>query len=772
MLLLCCGSLAQAQNHASAAQPARVSPKSITVVLDNDYPPYIFRDDKGEFHGILKDTWALWQEKTGIEVKLLPMDWKAAQDMFLAGRADVIDTIFKTPERQNFYDFTAPYVSIPVSLFFHKSVSGIVNAESVKGFTVGVKEGDACIDYLVSQGVEQFKRYPTYSAVLGAAKAGEVRVFCMDEPPGLYLLYQLGLTKDYLHSGSISVGQFHRAVAKDNSAMLALVEQGFASITPAELQKIVDHWYGSTVHELGESTFMRMVRDGVLGIVFLTAVLILWNLMLRRRVREKTLVLSNTVAELKLAQHASEKAFKHLNAIACNVPGMVYQFLLRPDGTSCFPYASEAIREIYRLTPEQVVHDASAAFALGHPEDVHGVIVSIHESARNLTAWQREYRIRFDDGTVRWLLGNARPELQEDGGVLWNGLITDITERREMGEKFRQLSRAVEQAPLSIVITNLDGNIVYVNPRFTQLSGFAEQEVFDANPRFLQSGQTPKSVYTDLWQTLLDGRVWQGELFNRKKNGDLFTELAVIAPVLDEAGIATHYVAIKQDITHRKHDEQLVQDSLREKVALLHEVHHRVKNNLQVITSLLRLEARSNKHESAATVLQDMQHRVHAMALLHESLYRAGNFATLDLDAYLRQLATQIFRGQSGQGARVQLALELQPCCMSMDQATTCGLLVNELMTNALKHGFTDGRSGTVTLRLEPAVQSGRWTLTVQDTGVGLPDDFEKRRSQSLGLQLADDLAHQLGATLQRCAGNGACFTVTFTPVVLSSPAA
>jgi len=743
---------------------AAAQPKVITVVLDNDYPPYIFRDAQGEFQGILKDSWLLWQKKTGIEVKLLPMDWMAAQNQMRSGQVDVIDTIFNTPDRQALYDFTAPYASIEVSIFFHQSLGGIVNAESLKGFTVGVKEGDACIESLASKGVEHFKRYPSYSAVLGGASAGDIRVFCMDQPPGIYLLHKWGLAPDYRHSAALAGGQFHRAVHKGDAATLALIERGFASITPAETQQIQDKWYGSQVHELGDSALKRWVSWGASGVVLVTALLALWNLMLRRRVLEKTVVLTHTLAELQQARQASDEALKRLTRIADRVPGMVYQYLLRPDGSSCFPYASEAIHEIYRLSPEEVKRDAAIVFTRGHPDDVAGAIAAIQESARSLTPWKHEFRVQFDDGTVRWLFGDALPERLEDGTVLWHGIITDITDRKASDAKLRQLSSAVEQAPIAVVITDLQGNIEYANPGFTQVTGYTVQEVLGANPRVLQSGKTPQAVFVEMWQTLVSGGVWQGELHNRKKSGDIFIEHAVIAPVLDEQGQPTHYVALKQDITRRKQAEQMLLTSLDEKMALLNEVHHRVKNNLQVITSLLRLEAGRSSDAGTRNVLKDMQGRVYAMALLHETLYRAGNFAWVDLAAYLRQMATQAIRSQGSAGGEVQLVLELAPTQVAMDQATPCGLLANELLSNALKHGFPQGHSGVITLQSQPDATPGFWRVCVKDNGVGLPTDFDARRAKSLGLQLVSDLARQLGGHLdvQPADGGGAHFCVIF----------
>lgn len=746
---------------AQPSAPAQAAQKSITVVLDDDYPPYIFRDDHGAFQGILVDTWALWQSKTGVAVNLRPMPWQAALAEMQAGRADVIDTIFQTPQRQAIYDFTLPYAEIEVPLFFHHSLSGVVNTDAVSGFNVGVKAGDACIEALLSRGVHHFNSYPSYSAVLQAAMLGEVRVFCMDKPPAVYLLHQLGMTQDYRYTQALSNGAFHRAVRKGDSTTLALVERGFASISPEESARIQEKWFGAVVHGPDAAMFLYQLRYALAGIALVVAGFVLWSLTMRRLVRQKTQVLTDTLDALAQAKTASDEALKRLNNIAGSVPGMVYQYLLRPDGSSCFPYASEAIRDIYRVSPEQVCEDASQVFALLLSEDLPGVVASIQESASNLTPWKKEYCVKYDDGSVRWLFGNALPERLGDGSVLWHGFITDITDQKRVHEQLRQLSRAIEQAPLAVVITDLKGSIHYVNPHFSHVTGYAVDEVLGRNPRILQSGQTPQASYDALWQALQAGQVWHGEFHNRKKNGDLFVEEAVIAPVFDDRGQASHYVALKQDITQRKYAQALLADSLKDKTALLHEVHHRVKNNLQVIASLLRLELRRHADTAVAPVLADMGGRVQAMALLHETLYRAGQFGSVDLATYLRPLATHLFRAQSS-GAAVQLALDLAPCVVAMDQATTCGLLVNELMSNALKHAFPHGRGGTVTLRLQAALAPATWTLSVADDGVGLPADFAQRCGQSLGLQLAGDMARQLGAELAVESAGGACFSVSF----------
>ena len=203
--------------------------------------------------------------------------------------------------------------------------------------------------------------------------------------------------------------------------------------------------------------------------------------------------------------------------------------------------------------------------------------------------------------------------------------------------------------------------------------------------------------------------------------------------------------------------------SLKEKEALLKEVHHRVKNNMQVITSLLRLEANRIDHPTTRGVLKDMQNRILAMASLHEALYRSNNFAQVDLGSYLKELTTQLQRSLVVSPDQITLKVELLPVGLDLDQAVPCGLIVNELVSNALKHGFPNGRCGEV--RAEAAwVSEGLLRLRISDNGIGLSPDFAEVRVKSLGLQLVADLARQLGGSLVIGPGPEAVFEVSFRP--------
>ena len=208
--------------------------------------------------------------------------------------------------------------------------------------------------------------------------------------------------------------------------------------------------------------------------------------------------------------------------------------------------------------------------------------------------------------------------------------------------------------------------------------------------------------------------------------------------------------------------EEAIKQSLQEKEILLKEIHHRVKNNLQIVSSFLSLRADQIQDEASRSALRDTQDRVHAMALLHESLYRSGDLAHADFPAYVEGLCTQMSQSYGVVASRIQIVQNIAPVALDLDQAVTLGLLISELFSNALKHAFPDERAGRITVEIQTTLPDGV-VLTVADDGVGLPPEFAVAQSQSLGLRLVERLARKLGGTVTLEGGLGTTARVEFS---------
>jgi predicted ATPase/two-component sensor histidine kinase/GAF domain-containing protein len=252
---------------------------------------------------------------------------------------------------------------------------------------------------------------------------------------------------------------------------------------------------------------------------------------------------------------------------------------------------------------------------------------------------------------------------------------------------------------------------------------------------------------------------------------ELETRLALPGGVVKTVRIVAHasrpvpgslgYVGAVMDVTAARRAEERLQDSLADKDALLKEVHHRVKNNLQLVSSLLSLQASRAGAPAIAELFAESRNRVRSMALVHENLYRAGDFSRIPMATHVQKLCAYLTAAYATAGQRVELAIEVSDLHLDIDRAISCGLVVNELVSNALKHAFPGGRAGTVRVALEPA-GGGRHLLTVSDDGVGLPAGLDVGHAGSLGLQLVRDLTDQLGGTLEVGGGRGARFAIVF----------
>ena len=207
--------------------------------------------------------------------------------------------------------------------------------------------------------------------------------------------------------------------------------------------------------------------------------------------------------------------------------------------------------------------------------------------------------------------------------------------------------------------------------------------------------------------------------------------------------------------------ENRIAASLKEKEVMLREIHHRVKNNMQIISSLLRLQASGLTDPAALDSLQVSQDRIRSMALVHEGLYMSSDLSRIDFAEYARKLTGRLFSANASLNTDVTIHIEIDDIFLDVNRAVPCGLIINELVTNALKHAFPDGRKGDIFIRMATHKQSG-FSLTVADNGVGIPEGIDFRRSDSLGMQIVGDLAQQLKGTLKANTEGGTQFTIHF----------
>ncbi|MEW6521575.1 MAG: response regulator [Thermodesulfobacteriota bacterium] len=295
--------------------------------------------------------------------------------------------------------------------------------------------------------------------------------------------------------------------------------------------------------------------------------------------------IANFLAKIQMQEKLRESEAQ-LRAIGDHLPnGYVYQYTREADGKPRFLYVSAGAARIHGISRESMLRDAGAMERQIDPEQIAALQEAEEKSAAGLTDFAMDMQIHRPDGDWRWLQVCSHPRRRPDGKVVWDGAAIDITERRQAEMLLRKLSAAVEQSPAVVLITDLAGNIEYVNPEFTRITGYSREEVLGKNPGILKSGETPEEVYRDLWQTITAGGEWRGVFHNRRKDGKLFWERAAISPVRDASGAITNFIAVKEDITTQKSlEDQLQQAQKMELIGrLAGGVAHDFNNMLMVI---------------------------------------------------------------------------------------------------------------------------------------------------------------------------------------------
>ncbi|HID78129.1 MAG TPA: PAS domain-containing sensor histidine kinase [Planctomycetaceae bacterium] len=360
-----------------------------------------------------------------------------------------------------------------------------------------------------------------------------------------------------------------------------------------------------------------------------------------------------------------------------------------------------------------------------------------------------EWKHRRKDGTqfdATVLL--TRFEL--DGKPYLQATVRDITQQKRVEEQLRKLSLAVEQCPVSVVITDTDGTIEYVNPKFTEVTGYTAEEAVGQNPRILKSGRTPETLYQELWQTITGGGVWRGEFCNQKRNGELYWEAVSISPIFDSAGRITHYVAVKEDITQRKateealrkKEEQLRQAQKMEAVgSLAGGIAHEFNNLLQAIRGYTQLAAA--ELDPQGQPYQDLQQALGAADRAATLTRQLLNFSRRDSIRPREISPNDVVREVEKMirplvGERIVLTTQLDPhvapiladpnalhqalmnlCVNARDAMPSGGQLLMSTKDLAVSHEYA---------KLHPDLQPGRYVqITVADTGCGMSPEVKAK---------------------------------------------
>lgn len=354
----------------------------------------------------------------------------------------------------------------------------------------------------------------------------------------------------------------------------------------------------------------------------------------------------------------------------------------------------------------------------------------------------------------------------EDGNVVGSmGVSRDITALKKAEEELKlseERHRAIyDQAYIGIARIAKIGRFLLVNERLCEMLGYTAEEMYRQTFYDLTLPIEVEESLVD-WDALLSGKV---ENFSKEqtylhKNGNQVSTNVTVSLVRDTNGNPNYYVAVFEEITERKAQESALKESLAEKEILLKEVHHRVKNNMQVITSILNLQSAYITDEAALQMLQESQERIKSMSLVHESLYQSKFLSEVNFSEYVTNISKNLYHSYLRPQGGISLDFDLDDVYLNLDTSIPCGLILNELISNAMKYAFIGRKEGAIKVGMK--IRQDRLVMTVTDDGVGLPEGFVVEESDSLGLQLVSTLVMQIGGNLSIQKSNPTMFTIDF----------
>ena len=497
-------------------------------------------------------------------------------------------------------------------------------------------------------------------------------------------------------------------------------------------------------------------------------------------------------------------------------------------------FRSARYKEILGYEDHELGNDNDDWVRRIHPDDFDRVMqANLDYLERKIPYYAVEYRLRCKNGSYKWVMGRAQAVWDEAGNpVRMVGSTTDISNHKLAEEALRkseqQFREIFEHASLGLSLINFQTHqFIQVNPAYYQLLGYSETEI--ASLTFDEITH-PDDLEQDLhyMEQINQGKIDSFRLEKRylRKNGEVMWGNLTLTVLRDQDGKPGFCLGMIEDITERKYAEDQIKASLQEKETLLKEIHHRVKNNLQIISSLLRLQSRQLRDQQAIALFQESQNRVQAMALIHEKLYQSSNLAQIDFQEYIKTLVQALFRSYDAHRHGVTFKCNVEPVSLALDTAIPCGLIINELVSNSLKYAFPETLGGEICISLQslehrfsnpgktsppapflqgegsqtpPSLQGnrsfsdseagrspevggsglnyridvlepqssasvdpGEFILTLSDNGVGLSENFDFRNSSSLGLQLVCRLTKQLEASIELNRSYGTEYKISF----------
>jgi diguanylate cyclase (GGDEF)-like protein/PAS domain S-box-containing protein len=528
----------------------------IKVGIDPEFAPFEWIDDKGNYVGLSADYLKQIEQRLGVKFEIMKnKTWADILEMAQHGDLDMLTDANQTPERDKFLYFTNPYIDIPIIIIDNGENGFIGSLARLEGKKVAVEQS-YFMQELLYKNHPNIQQLPVKSVkdALFLVSNKTADAYIGDAACANYAIKKEGLLNLGV-AGETKYRSWHRmAVAKKNPELLSILNKAFANIPKSEKDAIENRWLSLTV-EPGIK-LQSILQFGGLGLLLFT-VSIIWNFRLRREMRYRKKI----ERQLRKKQNELVVSQEQLSFALIGANDGLWDWNLETDET----YYSSGWKNMLGYTEDELSNSLDTWIKLSHPEDCnHAFQEAINYISGNICKFEVEFRMQHKQGHWLHILSRARLAIDNNGNLVRPkrliGTHMDITERKKAEEELRKSASVFANTQDGIVITDINSNIIDINQAFTKITGYSRDEVMGKNPRFLQSGHHDEHFYAKVWKAIKDQGFWVGEIWNRKKNGEIYVEWLTISLVKDDKDQPKHYIGTFTDITLLKeHEHQLKQ---------------------------------------------------------------------------------------------------------------------------------------------------------------------------------------------------------------------
>ncbi|WP_343803775.1 response regulator [Marinobacterium maritimum] len=785
-------------------QEGSLSP--LRVVVADAQPPFAYRDEEGVLQGLIVDRWTLWQDKTGRLVDMNGMPWADAQAAILNGDADVIDGMTITPERLHTFLFSEPWIEIDVVLFYDQSIRGITDAESARGFLVGVRKGDACEGFLHGKGVDNQARFVNYPDMVAAAGQGGINVFCGHDPLVNFYLGQQGLEKQFRHTEPLYTSTGRWAVPVGDARLRDEIAAGFGRIRSAESEALWDKWLGITFKAADVPAWVSWVLYASMFLLLALFAALVWLRLLRRSVEQRTAELAESEERFRMLFENTRQAIALMEDgrfIAANQATL--------DMLNMRDFSQLKGKTPLDISPENQPDGERSAVALLK------VLGAVAAQGSVRTEWQ-SLRANGDDFPAEIMLTAIRRDDRDILHIVWN----DISIRKQaeaelqqhrlhleelVAERTQELSQLAESlqeansqqqalfdAAMAGILFVRDRRVLRCNRGLEQMLGYDSGELLGQSTRCWYPDE---ETFVAIGEHLVSAHQRQGYFSEEhelvRKDGSRFWG-RMQARAIDPDDLSKGMVGMLIDITAERaamaqmeQARRLAEEAARTKADFLANMSHEIRTPMNAIIGMTHLLQRTELDERQHNFLTKVERSSrHLLSVINDILdfskIEAGKMPLEQVEFSLEDLVTEVSDVLAARVAEKGLELIVGIDARLPDRLIGDPLRLQQILLNFANNAvkFTD--SGEIEIRAEYVSRQGRQVelrLSVRDTGIGMSQEQQNKLFRSfsqadgsttrkyggsgLGLVISKRLAELMGGqvNVDSTLGEGACFQLS-----------